>query len=300
MGNGCGLNAAVAKHFSDKGHEVYELEQINGNMAAVDAYAELISSVNPDLLYYEMLDEASFKSIEQIKCKKILVYASKGILDDFDDIVNHKEWFDGIYTNSKHITSLCAKHDIPCDLFKYYHCWIAEDDIDVVDEYRHDCTFLGMGFNRLQSDAYKLERELFFLRQWPFDFKIYGNGWPQEIPWCAGVLPQADMGRLYGSTKSAFAIIAPNQRDHGMINNRFVELGYCRTPIITYPYESVDWYGADKFLNFVESPEEIIKTVGRCVEVDSEILEKAEGMKKFVVNQTECYYDALNSLIERL
>jgi len=300
MGNGCGLNAAVAKQFNEKGHNVYELEQLNGQKEGIDQYAEMINSVQPDLLYYEMLDDASFEAITKVDCKKILVFASNGILKNYEDILDHPEWYDGIYTNSLQMVDLFNKKNIPNEHFKYYHCWVMDNDVKKVDHYNHDCCFLGMGFNRLSSDAYKMERELFFLNQFPFDFAIYGNGWPQQIPWYKGLLPQADMGKLYSSTKSAMAIIAPGQRKMGMINNRFVEIGFCKAPIVTYDYPEVDWFGAEKYLNFVETPQDIVNTVNRLVKFEDDTRESVDGMKKFVDKMTNEYYTGLDNLIEKI
>jgi hypothetical protein len=300
MGNGCGLNAAVGEYLQKQGHTVYMLEQLNGQMAGVEAYAELISSVNPDLLYYEMLDDASFKAIEKVDAKKILTFASNGILKNYEDILDHPEWYNGIYTNSLKMVELFNERGIKNEHFQYYHCWMNDDNRKYDARYEHDCCFLGMGFNRLSSESYKMERELFFLNQFPFDFAIYGNGWPREIPWYNGLLPQEDMGKLYKSVKSAMAIIAPGQRKMGMINNRFVEIGFCGAPIITYPYPEVDWFGAEKYLNFVTTPQEIIQTVERLKTPSEEDIEKTNNMSKFVDNQTKMFYDGLLELISKI
>jgi len=300
MGNGCGLNAAIGEYFQQQGHEVYMLEQLNGQMAGVDQYAEMINSVKPDLLYYEMLDDASFKAIEKVNCKKILVFASNGILKEYEDILDHPEWYDGIYTNSLKMKSLFENKGIPTQDFQYYHCWLKNSDLHFEDKYLEDCVFLGMGFNRLSSDAYKMERELFFLNQFSFDFAIYGNGWPREIPWYKGLLPQEDMGKLYASARSAIAIIAPGQRKQGMINNRFVEIGYSECPIITYPYPEVDWFGAEKYLNFVTSKNEIEDVVAKCYNKTDEIIKKTQQMKIFIDKQTDLYYSGLEDLIDKI
>ena len=106
-----------------------------------------------------------------------------------------------------------------------------------------------------RDPQYSLERELYFHEK-DFDFNVYGNGWTGFKHW-RGLLPPLDIGRLYTSAKSGIAIIAKRQREHGMINNRYTEMGICGIPIITYNYDTVDWYGAEHYLNFISTVEEL-------------------------------------------
>ena len=50
-------------------------------------------------------------------------------------------------------------------------------------------------------------------------------------------------------------VIEQDQRIYGLINNRYSEMGYCGIPIITFDYKDVDWFGAEKYLNFISSYE---------------------------------------------
>ena len=70
------------------------------------------------------------------------------------------------------------------------------------EEYNHDCIFLGMGFHRLNNEGYRSDREIFFDKFPNIDHKIYGNGWPPNMPHYGGVLPPDDIGKLYTSAKS--------------------------------------------------------------------------------------------------
>ena len=127
------------------------------------------------------------------------------------------------------------------------------------------------------------------------DFKIYGNGWP-NWPEYKGVLPSEDIGKLYTSAKSGIAIIAPAQRDMGMINNRYSEMGYCELPITTYKYD-LDWFGAEKYLNFVENKEEAYTTIKDMIGNPSKYKSKSVELKKFVQNKTNEFFEKLEGLI---
>ena len=240
------LNTIVAERFQQVGHEVYLLEQLNGRPYDHE-YAQQIIDADFDLVYYEMLDHETFKIVEQLKCQRILLHASGGVLGDYDAILDYNgKWYDKIFTNSIEMHKKYQNANIPTEHFEYYHSAIKEEEKEFDINYNHECVFLGMGFNRLVDPQYALERELFFHEQ-PFDFGVYGNGWKGFKHW-KGLLPPLDIGKLYSSAVCGAAIIAKGQREHGMINNRFTEMASCKCPIITYNYDTVDWFGAEKSL----------------------------------------------------
>ena len=81
-----------------------------------------------------------------------------------------------------------------------------------------------------------------------------------------------------------------------MINNRYVELGFCKTPIITFQYPNIDWCGAKEYLNIIETYEDFNNIVNKCINRDDEIIKKTIVMKQFVLNQHKLYFEKLISL----
>ena len=65
------LNEVLANKLQADGHEVYLLQQLNGHPYDEDYYQQ-IKSIDPDILYYEMLDKGTFDVVEKFNCKKIL------------------------------------------------------------------------------------------------------------------------------------------------------------------------------------------------------------------------------------
>ena len=63
-------NTAIAHNLS-KHHEVYLLEQLNGQPATIE-YIDQIKELEADVVYFDMLDLETFKIIEELKCKKVL------------------------------------------------------------------------------------------------------------------------------------------------------------------------------------------------------------------------------------
>ena len=61
------LNQVLADKLSEDGHEVYCIEQLNGLPYNEDYYQQ-IKSVEPDVLYYEMLDKGTFEVVEKFNC----------------------------------------------------------------------------------------------------------------------------------------------------------------------------------------------------------------------------------------
>ena len=88
------LNQVVANHLQSHGHEVYVLEQLNGRPCTPE-YMQQILDADFDVCYFEMLDHETFKIVEQLKCKRILLFASAGVLGEYDKILNyHSVWYD--------------------------------------------------------------------------------------------------------------------------------------------------------------------------------------------------------------
>ena len=243
------LNEVIAKHLS-KDHEVYLLQQLNG-VEPNSEYVQQVTELDADLIYFEMLDVETFKLVEKLKGKKILLQASNGILKRYEDIFDyHGTWYDSVITNSKKMYDAFKSKDIQCEFFKYYFSVLNESDLVFDERYNHDSVFLGMGFHRMSSESYRKDRDIFFDGIGGIDFKIYGNGWPNFSHY-GGLLPPDDIGKLYYSSKSAFGIIGETQRTYGQINNRYTEMAYSEVPILTQNYETIDWFGAEKYLNFV-------------------------------------------------
>ena len=289
------LNIAGADRLESDGHEVYALEQLNGQLPT-DEYVEQILNMDFDLVYYEMLDKETFKIVEQMKCQKILLHASGGVLVDYDAILDYKgKWYDKIFTGSKIMLEKFQKSGIVSKHYQYYHSAIKEDEKQFESRYSHECVFLGMGFNRLTDSQYSLERDIFFKQQ-SFDFGVYGNGW-NDFPHSKGLLPPLDIGKLYSSAKCAVGIIAKGQREHGMINNRYTEMSVCECPIITYDYETIDWYGAEKYMNFVRSTSELQEMVVDINNNYEKYKMKSIELKKFMIKKDKEFFEKLNLLI---
>lgn len=292
------LNQVLAKKLTDDGHEVYLLQQLNGMPYSEDYYQQ-IKELDPDVLYYEMLDKGTFEVVEKLECKKILNIMGTGILKEKfrDTIKDYKgKWYTDIITNSLDVYNLLKDEVDAIEFFKYYFCAITEDELVYDEKYAHDCVFLGQGHHRLQMQEFKKELQVYFAQQHPFDFKVYGSGWPQ-VNWYRGLLPPNDIGSLYTSAKASISVIEPEQYRNGMINNRYVELGYCKTPIISFKYPNIDWFGAEKFINFIDSTEEFFNIVNKSIKKDNNIIKKTEGMKEFIDQQHKIYFEKLDNLL---
>ncbi len=290
------LNKIIAQHLSERGHTTYLLQQLNGQKPDQD-YIQQIVELDVDIIYFEMLDLETFKIIETLNCEKILLYASKGVLPKFRNIFDYQgKWFTKLLTNSLMLAEEAKNKDIPVKFFKYYFSALKEDDLEFTEKYNHDCTFLGMGFHRLQSPSYKLDKNIFFEDFKGIDFKIYGNGWPQ-LSHCGGILPSDDIGKLYYSTKSGFALIGENQRLHGQINNRYTEMAFSGTPILTQNYSTIDWFGAEQYLNFVSSKSDAYETILHILKNPSVYEDKSLLFKRFIVNEHKIFFEKLEALL---
>ena len=111
------LSETLGKKLHEKGHEVILLHQLN--MSEIDAkhaeeYKNSIDEMDPDVIYYEMLDAATFDIIKNVKCRnRILCATSNGILGYEGIIKGWGVYYDKIITNSKKMydelfTNVCA------------------------------------------------------------------------------------------------------------------------------------------------------------------------------------------------
>lgn len=290
------LNEMLAHRLQSAGHEVYLLQQLNGAPATTE-YINALQSENFDVVYYEMLDAETFKVVEQLSALRILLVASRGIFQDFYTINQYKgKYFDKIMTNSIELASEFTKNGIECELFNFYFIALSDSERNsVVDKYKYDNVFLGMGFGRLTDPFYAMERSIFFDSAKSYNFGLFGNGW-NGVENYKGLLPANDIGALYSSALSANAIIGAGQRSMGMINNRYTEIAACNCPLISYPYE-IDWFGADKFINFVTSGEDLNKLVLDIKQNPESYLEKANQFNKFIIDQDKVFFEKLDKLI---
>lgn len=288
------LNQIVAEYLQSQNHEVYLLEQLNGAPLTA-TYLNQIKDLDFDVCYFEMLDTETFKVLEQLDCTKILVYTSTGILGDSNKILDYYgTWYTKVLTNSKIMYEQFRKKGVPCEHFKYYHSIIKEEDLKTIEsKYQHPCVFLGMGFSRLTAPEYNLEREIYFSTS---NLSIYGNGWDRHKSW-KGILPPDDIGKLYGSAKSAVGLIAKKQRELGMINNRYTEIASATCPLISYKYPTVDWFGAEEYINFVSSNKEFEYLVKKIQEEPDFYREKAINFQSYMEVQIKDFYNKLTSLL---
>jgi hypothetical protein len=141
--------------------------------------------------------------------------------------------YDDLFTN------VCAEH------FEYYFLAIDDSELVYNPQYDKKSVFLGMGFNRLTDDSYKLERDIFFSEQNDV-ISIYGNGWNNHKNWVE-MLPPNNIGSLYKSAKSAVAIIGKGQRELGMINNRYSEIAFSKSPSEYHKVASDIYRNPDKY-----------------------------------------------------
>lgn len=286
-------------------YEVYIVEQLHGRaIEQSQEYIDSIKALSPDIMYFEMLDIETFKLVEQFKnTKKILCYCSKGILSTFDEIFEYYgRYYDYLLTNSTLIRDTASSKGISCEFFPLYYSALTDDDLIYDEKYNYDSIFLGMGNHRRFDEKYRLERELFFNNfgvHMDFDTKLFGVGWDGYNN-NGGILPPNDIGKLYTSAKSSFAMVETYQRSVGMINNRYVELGFSKCPIITYPYP-LDWYGLDKYVYFVEDRNSVYSTIYSIVNnVNPDNLDqRLTNIRYLIEEKHEFFLHMLYSVIHR-
>ena len=62
-------------------------------------------------------------------------------------------------------------------------------------------------------------------------------------------------------------------------------------------YDEIDWFGAEKYMNFVNNIDDVTSIVEKCVNNDDGILKKVEGLKLFMDNQHKIFLSKLEGLI---
>lgn len=290
------VNEFAANFFKNQGHNVYLVEQLNG-IPASDEFANQLKSVNPDVIYFEMLDHQSFKSLEQIDCKKVLIYCSKGILPNYTEIEKYyKKWFTHMYTNSRELCKYFKTKNIPVDFFEYYFSCLLDEEMIFNQKYNHECCYLGMGSTRLTDPTFHLEQKLFFDGLPSIDFKIYGPHWPSSH-YYGGILPPNDIGSLYKSSKSAIGLLSTGQREHGFVNNRYTEIMYSECPILSLNYDTIDWYGAEKYINFVKDKQDLIDKIKDISNTPEKYKDKSLKAKDFIIDKTNTWFEKFNNLV---
>jgi len=275
----------IGKHLSNLKHEVFLLEQLNGNPISSE-YIEFIKSQNFDTVYFEMLDKETFKLIENLKgVNRVLCYASKGIFNSFDDILSYcGTLYDKVLTNSKVMVEKFSKNNTPCEHFEFYPAPLNESEISYESKYNFKYVYLGGGFQRLTKPEYNLEKDIIYNN--PLVQK-YGNGWNNTVSY-KGLLPPEDIGKLYNSSFYSLGTIEPSQREMGMINNRYSEIMKSKGTILGIPYKNIDYFGAEEFIIFVDTPSLL---------ENKEIKINKEKQYSFIIDKENDFFNKLKSLI---
>jgi hypothetical protein len=155
-----------------------------------------------------------------------------------------------------------------------------------------------MGHARLTDPHYQLERDTFYKGFDEFDFSIYGSGWPNWRHY-RGILPERDVGSLYCSVKSSVAQIGTNQRNNGQINGRYSEIMFAKCPLISYNYPTINWYGAEKHIIFINSREDMIEKVLDIKNNPEKYKVNVIELRKFIEEQTDKFFYRLDTLINK-
>lgn len=277
----------IAHKLQEEGHQVVLAEQLNGSVWSQEVL-DSINSQNFDAAYFEMLDGQTFDLIEKSNIsKKVLCYASKGIFNSFEDIINYKNrYYTSILTNSKEMSKLFSVNGIPNEFFEYYPAPIFEQEIIEDPRYKLPFVYLGGGFQRLVKPEYKIESEVIY-----FNDKVtkFGNGW-SNIDNYGGLLPPGDIGKLYRSANISIGTIEPSQRQKGMVNNRYSEMFKAGASIASINYPEVDFYGGEEFITFVSSTEELGSVVPSSID-------KITAQKAFIEKKEKNFFDSLINLL---
>ena len=277
----------IGLKLQEEGHQVITTHQLNGAALTPEA-VEIIKAHNFDVVYFEMLDKPSFELIEQsgIK-KKVLCYASKGIFNNFEDILTYVDrYYTDVLTNSKEMSELFTANDIPNEFFEYYPAPLLEEEIVEHEWYKHPIVYLGGGFQRLTNPGYEKEAEVIYKNT---AVSIFGNGWPKTLNY-KGVLPAGDIAKLYHSAEVSIGTIEPSQRSKGMVNNRYSEMFKAGATVASIEYPEIDFYGGEQFITFVNTPEELAQ-----VKPLSEEQKKAQ--KEFIEEKEKNFFNSLNKLL---
>ena len=274
-------------HLKEAGHEVQLMEQLNGSPFR-EEYVDAVASQNFDVIYYEMLDRSTFELISRLNnSKRILCYASKGIFETFEQILDFKgEFYDSIITNSKVMFDIFQNNNIESKFFEYYPAPLFESEIKTLDSYKHKYVYLGGGFQRLTEPKYQLERDLIYNNK---EVVKYGNGW-SNVPNYKGILPPDSIGNLYASADFSIGTIEPSQRSMGMVNNRYSEMFKAGNTILSVDYPGVDFYGGEEFLSFVSSIEDFSNIQPISIDVKNR-------QRDFILAKEEDFFNSLKSLL---
>lgn len=293
------LNEYIGQELTEQGHEVQIGTQISCNeintqtQKMIDTYVKAIEDFGADVLYFEMLDPCTFKVVEQFKGKKILCHASRGILSSYDELIDYNgSWYTHVMSNSlefvnKHKNKLNIKH------WTYYPAPFRISDLEFNPDYECEMCFVGQGHHRRDKPEYELERNVFF-KNTKIDKQIYGDGWKHQSGY-QGLLPPNDIPKLYKSAHGGFALISKSQRLMGQINNRYSELAFAGCPIFSVKYD-IDWFGAERFINFVDEPQEIVDIL-RSDRFMADCVTFCEISKSFIRGKETEFFQLLNEYI---
>ena len=68
---------------------------------------------------------------------------------------------------------------------------------------------------------------------------------------------------------------------------------------LTYNYDTIDWYGAEKYLNFVSSSDELNDMVIAINNNHEEYKVKSNELNKFMIQKDKEFFEKLNILITK-
>lgn len=277
----------IAHRLKIQGHEPILVEQLNGKSFSQDTVDQL-NSLQFDAAYFEMLDGPSFQLLEQSNIKKkVLCYASKGIFNSFEEIIQYRDrYFTSIITNSKEMSNLFSLNNIPNEFFEYYPAPLLDEELTYDSRYNISFVYLGGGYQRLTKPEYKLESEIIYQNP---NVAKFGAGWI-DVPNYNGILPPDDIGKLYKSAKISLGTIEPSQRKMGMVNNRFSEMMKSGASIAAVNYDNVDYYGGEEFISFICSREEL-------EEVQPLSSSKKKLQNKFIREKEVNFFKSLDNLL---
>jgi hypothetical protein len=74
-------------------------------------------------------------------------------------------------------------------------------------------------------------------------------------------------------------------------------MAFAGVPILTINYETIDWFGAEKYMNFILSKQEAFETIKDIINNTEKYKEKSIKLKKFIVNKDKEFFQKLDNLI---
>ena len=84
-----------------------------------------------------------------------------------------------------------------------------------------------------------------------------------------------------------------------MINNRYSEMGSCGIPIVSYNYDTIDWFGAEKYINFITNKQEAKENIKDIINNPEKYKIKSDNLKEFTTNQHKMFFEKLSHLITK-